>query len=121
MTEHESKELLKVYGIPTTAIRHASTEAAAVKEANALGYPVVLKLHSETLTHKTDVGGVQLNIRNPAGVRQAFKLIRSSVSMPLMPFMATSSSTRLGSKMRNMRMASSPLAAVLTSKLRRAK
>ncbi len=79
LTEVESKALLKSYGIPVTDIRTAKTENEAVKAAAALNYPVVLKLHSETVTHKTDVGGVQLNIRNAAGVRSAFRAIQSSV------------------------------------------
>ena len=80
LTEVESKELLKIYGIPTTLLRIAGTEAAAVKAAGKLGYPVALKLHSETVTHKTDVGGVQLNIRNADGARKAFRAIHASVS-----------------------------------------
>jgi len=80
LTEAESKELLGIYGIPTTPIRIAGTEAAAVKAAQALGYPVVVKLHSETLTHKTDVGGVQLNLGKPEEVRKAFRTIRSNVT-----------------------------------------
>jgi len=45
-----------------------------------MGYPVVLKLHSETITHKTDVGGVILNLRDEASVRAAFESIKSSVA-----------------------------------------
>src|SRR5262249_48259962 len=52
----------------------------AVKLAGEIGYPVVLKLHSETITHKTDVGGVQLNLRNAAAVRRAWRTIESSVA-----------------------------------------
>jgi acetyltransferase len=50
-----------------------------VKTAEKLGFPVVLKLFSETITHKTDVGGVQLNIRTPEGVRVAWKQIKEGV------------------------------------------
>ncbi|HET9918466.1 MAG TPA: acetate--CoA ligase family protein, partial [Ktedonobacteraceae bacterium] len=58
LTEVESKQLLAAYGIPTVETRVATSEAEAVKHAEEIGYPVVLKLFSETITHKTDVGGV---------------------------------------------------------------
>jgi len=80
MTEKESKDLLAIYGIPIVPTHIASSEAEAVKIAGRLGYPVVLKLYSETITHKTDVGGVQLNIRNAEGVRTAFQMIKKAVS-----------------------------------------
>ena len=57
LTEYESKQLLAAYGIPTIATEIATSNNQAVEIANRLGYPVVLKLHSETITHKTDVGG----------------------------------------------------------------
>ena len=47
--------------------------------AEEIGYPIVLKLFSETITHKTDVGGVQLNIRTPEGVRSAYQAISAQV------------------------------------------
>ncbi|MGE5486719.1 MAG: bifunctional acetate--CoA ligase family protein/GNAT family N-acetyltransferase, partial [bacterium] len=80
LTEFESKQLLSTYGIPTVETRIAATEDEAVAHADAIGYPIVLKLYSETITHKTDVGGVQLNIRNAEGVRSSFRAIRESVS-----------------------------------------
>lgn len=79
LTEHESKQILAAYGIPTIPSRLAATEDEAVEAANSFGYPVVLKLHSETITHKTDVGGVQLDLGSGAQVRDAFRLIESSV------------------------------------------
>ena len=79
LTEFESKELLKAYGIPVTETRIAHTAEEAVKAADEIGYPVVLKLHSETITHKTDVGGVQLNVRNAEAVRTLYKQIEDSV------------------------------------------
>ncbi|HYG99552.1 MAG TPA: bifunctional acetate--CoA ligase family protein/GNAT family N-acetyltransferase [Terriglobales bacterium] len=79
LTEFESKELLKAYGIPVTETRIATSADAAVKAADEIGYPVVLKLHSETITHKTDVGGVQLNLRNAEAVRTAYNGIEASV------------------------------------------
>jgi acetyltransferase len=80
LTEFESKQLLSCYGIPTVETRIATTEEEAVNAADAIGYPVVLKLHSETITHKTDVGGVQLNLSDAESVRQAYASIRTSVS-----------------------------------------
>ena len=78
LTEFESKKLLAAYGIPTVETHIATSESDAVKQAARLGFPVVLKLHSETITHKTDVGGVQLNLRTASAVRQAYKVIESS-------------------------------------------
>lgn len=80
LTEFESKELLSSYGIPTVETRIALNEEEAVTAADEIGYPVVLKLHSETITHKTDVGGVQLNLDDAASVRNAFKSISNSVA-----------------------------------------
>jgi len=80
LTEFESKQLLTCYGIPTVETHIAKTQDKAVKAADAIGYPVVLKLHSETITHKTDVGGVQLNLGNAEAVGKAFTDIQDSVS-----------------------------------------
>lgn len=80
LTEFESKALLQAYGIPVVETRLATTAEAAVREAQAIGYPVVVKLHSETLTHKTDVGGVRLNLTHAEAVTEAFARIQSSVS-----------------------------------------
>ncbi|WP_205507496.1 bifunctional acetate--CoA ligase family protein/GNAT family N-acetyltransferase [Myxococcus vastator] len=77
LTEYESKKLLAAYGIPTVETRLAVTEDAAVAEAAALGYPVVVKLHSLTVTHKSDVGGVRLNLPDAEAVRGAFRDIRT--------------------------------------------
>ena len=80
LTEFESKQLLAAYGIPTVETHIAKSEDDAVEIAKQLGFPVVLKLFSETITHKTDVGGVQLNIRNEDGVRKSWKAIVDSVT-----------------------------------------
>ena len=79
LTEYESKQILNAYGIPTIETRIAADEEEAVAAAQAIGFPVVLKLHSETITHKSDVGGVQLNLATDDKVRQAFDTIRESV------------------------------------------
>ncbi len=80
LTEVESKELLKAYGIPTVETRIATTEQEAVKAAEAIGYPVVAKVYSFTITHKTDVGGVMLNLNDAEAVGRAFRLIQLFVS-----------------------------------------
>ncbi len=80
LTEYESKQLLACYGIPTVDTRIAKSEKEAVQAADAIGYPVVLKIHSETITHKTDVGGVQLNLVDDKAVKKAYKSIQKSVT-----------------------------------------
>ncbi len=80
LTELESKQLLSLYGIPTVETRVASTEDDAAAIASGLGFPVVLKVFSETITHKTDVGGVRLNLQDEAAVRSAYRAIQSSVA-----------------------------------------
>ena len=80
LTEYESKQLLKAYDIPTVETRVAETEEQALQAAAEIGYPVVLKLYSLTITHKTDVGGVQLNLRDADAVKAAFQGIRSAVT-----------------------------------------
>src|SRR6266508_4360425 len=85
LTEYESKQLLACYGIPTVDTRIARAREEAVNAANAIGYPVVLKLHSETITHKTDVGGVQLNLANAEEVLNAYANIAKSVSEKVGP------------------------------------
>jgi acetyltransferase len=79
LTEFESKNLLSAYGIPIVETRVARTADDAVEEAESMGFPVVLKLFSETITHKTDVGGVKLNLESAETVRNAFRAIETSV------------------------------------------
>ncbi len=79
LTEVESKQLLALYGIPTVRTLTAETPDEAVRFAGEIGYPVVLKLHSETVTHKTDVGGVQLDLADEAAVRRAWASIETRV------------------------------------------
>jgi acetyltransferase len=80
LTEFEAKEILAAYGIPTVETRVARSPDEAVEVADRIGYPVVLKLDSETITHKTDVGGVRLNLQNSGEVRQAYKEMESSIT-----------------------------------------
>jgi acetyltransferase len=80
LTELESKQILSYYGIPTVETRVAKSEDEAVKHASGIGYPVVLKVFSETITHKSDVGGVKLNLHDEQSVRSTFRTIKSSVT-----------------------------------------
>ncbi|MFN0172259.1 MAG: bifunctional acetate--CoA ligase family protein/GNAT family N-acetyltransferase [Bryobacteraceae bacterium] len=79
LTESESKQVLSQYGIPTTETVACATAGEAAASADRMGFPVVLKLHSATITHKTDVGGVELNLADEKAVREAFQRIEASV------------------------------------------
>jgi acetyltransferase len=78
LTEIESKQLLTAYGIPIVETKIAKNEEKAVEIAGKIGGPVVLKIYSETITHKSDVGGVKLNLRGAAAVRRAYREIREA-------------------------------------------
>lgn len=80
LTEFESKQLLAAYKIPSVVTIVATTDDRAADAAESIGFPVVLKLHSETITHKTDVGGVRLNLADAADVRKAFRAIEATVA-----------------------------------------
>ncbi|MEL7224451.1 MAG: acetate--CoA ligase family protein, partial [Cyanobacteria bacterium J06576_12] len=80
MTEMESQMVLSAYGIPTVVSQTATTAEAAIICAQTIGYPVVLKLWSQTITHKTDVGGVYLNLSDEQAVREAYAAIQASVA-----------------------------------------
>jgi len=80
LTEFESKEVLAAAGIPTVQTYVANSCHEAVSLAERVGYPVVLKLLSETITHKTDVGGVQLNLKDQAAVEKAYTNIENAVA-----------------------------------------
>jgi len=80
LNEFEAKQLLAQYGIPVVQTRTAENEEQAVVIAAEIGYPVVLKLLSNTIAHKTDVDGVRLALANADEVRGAFRAIHSSVA-----------------------------------------
>jgi acetyltransferase len=80
LTELESKEVLSLYGIPVVETHLARSEGEAMAAARTIGFPVVLKVHSKTLTHKTDVGGVALNLESEEAVRRAFRSMQVVVS-----------------------------------------
>ncbi len=80
LTEVESKQVLALYDIPTVATKAVRSAEEAVDTACGIGFPVVIKLHSRKITHKTDVGGVKLDLRTPDAVRRAYGEIESSVA-----------------------------------------
>jgi len=71
----EAREVLEAYGFPIPESRLAKTPEEAVEIAEEIGYPVVLKVASPDILHKTDVGGVKLDLSTPDDVRDAFDLI----------------------------------------------
>lgn len=78
LTEAESKQVLAGYGIPVVETRAARSAEEAVSLAGKIGFPVVLKLLSSTVAHKTDAGGVHLNLGTAAAVRRAWNAIQRS-------------------------------------------
>jgi len=78
LTEYESKQILAVYDLPVTPSKIAATAEEAVAAAGTIGFPVVLKLHSQIVTHKSDRGGVRLNLEDAASVRAAFAEIQTA-------------------------------------------
>ncbi|MGD0120931.1 MAG: acetate--CoA ligase family protein [Candidatus Binatus sp.] len=80
LTEIESKRILHSLGLPVVVPEAASTADDAVRAAERIGFPVVLKVLSPQVSHKSDVGGVELNLADEAAVRQAFERIRRSLA-----------------------------------------
>jgi len=79
LSETTSKFLLESYGIPTTLPQTAKTAPEAVETAEKIGYPVVLKILSPQISHKTDVGGVVLNLKTASAVQKGFEQIMQNV------------------------------------------
>jgi acetyltransferase len=80
LSEYEAKQVIAAYDLPTVETSLALSEKAAVAAAERMGYPVAVKLHSESLAHKTEVGGVHLDVGSRAGVRAAWRAIEKSVA-----------------------------------------
>lgn len=80
LPEYAARELLTAYGIPFTGVTRATTVAGAVDAAERLGYPVVLKVASPDISHKTDVGGVATGIGSAAAMRAAWSQMQRSIS-----------------------------------------
>ena len=79
LLEPEAKTICQEYGIPVTTFRVATTAEDAVKFAEEIGYPTVLKVVSPDVIHKFDVGGVVLDVENPEDVQDAYKKILENV------------------------------------------
>ncbi len=78
LNEVEAKQILRDAGIPATTTTLATTREAAQVEADAMGYPVVLKVVSPDIAHKSDAGGVKLNLTNRDAVAAAFDEIMAN-------------------------------------------
>ena len=79
LLETEAKIVCREYGIPVTRFELTKTEAEAAKSANAIGYPIVLKIVSPDILHKSDVGGVEVGLKNEKEVRQGYRRILDNV------------------------------------------
>jgi acetyltransferase len=75
LTEVEAKQVFVAYGLPVTPTLLATTEEEAVKLAHEIGYPVVMKIISPDILHKSDAGGVKVNVQDEAAVRESFRNI----------------------------------------------
>ncbi len=79
ITEYEAKKILAAYGIPVTREELVTDAQAALEAARQIGYPVVLKVESPDILHKTEAGGVILNLQTPAEVASAWQQILNNV------------------------------------------
>ena len=79
LLEPEAKALIADYGIPVTRVKVAKTEEEAVQFAREIGLPVVLKIVSPDVLHKSDVGGVKVNLKTEEEVRRAYREVIESV------------------------------------------
>jgi len=75
LTEIEAKQVFEVYGMPITSTTLATSEDEAVKMAEKIGFPVVMKIVSPDIIHKSDAGGVKVNVKDTAAVRETYKTI----------------------------------------------
>jgi acetyltransferase len=78
LTEIEAKQVFKAYGLPVTQTQLAKSEDEAVKLAKQVGFPVVMKIVSPDILHKSDAGGVKVNIKDENGAREAYKTIMTN-------------------------------------------
>jgi acetyl-CoA synthetase (ADP-forming) len=79
LLEHECKTIIQTYKLPVTKFEIAETEDEAVKAAEKIGYPVVLKILSRDVIHKSDVGGVIINVKDADAVRDGYQSILANV------------------------------------------
>jgi Acyl-CoA synthetase (NDP forming) len=80
LTEIESKAILAAFHIPIASAVVANSITDAIVVAENIGFPVAMKIYSKTITHKSDIGGVRLNITNAAAVQTAFRELLESVA-----------------------------------------
>ena len=78
LTEIEAKQVFACYGLPVTSTKLAKTEEEAVRLAKEIGFPVVMKIVSPDILHKSDAGGVKVNIKDENAVRDAFQTIMAN-------------------------------------------
>ena len=81
LSEDDSKKFLNTYRINVTLPHFAADANAAVSAASGMGYPVVMKIQSPDISHKSDVGGVQLNLQTPEAVRKAFQEMTDAIQL----------------------------------------
>jgi acetyl-CoA synthetase (ADP-forming) len=77
--EHEAKMLCSLYGVPITKIEVAKTEDAAVEAAKKIGFPIVIKIVSPQVLHKSDAGGVIVGINDEKGIREGYQKIIANI------------------------------------------
>jgi len=83
LSEYESKKLLGLYGIPVTREKWSHRADEAVSVAEGLGFPVALKACSAELMHKSERGGIELNLRSKGDVREAYRRITQDIDLEL--------------------------------------
>ena len=79
LTELEAKEIFASYGLPIATTKLATSEEEAVKIAREIGYPIVMKIVSPDIIHKSDAGGVKINIKDEAAARETYRAIITNV------------------------------------------
>ena len=90
LNEIESKQLLKEAGVPTIDTRMARSRDEAIAFAEAIGFPVVLKIISPDIVHKSDIGGVKLGLDDAAAVSKAYdEILAAAKVVPLSPWQST--------------------------------
>lgn len=80
LCEHEVKEILGHYGVRASREQLATSEEAALAAAEVIGYPVAMKVQSPLLPHKTEIGGVRLNLESPEEARTAYRALLATAS-----------------------------------------
>jgi len=79
LNEHESKAILELYGIPTAKSIVCNSIEEALAAAQNIGYPVAMKVHSDTITYKLEIDGVKLNLQDDEAIKRCFNKITNSI------------------------------------------